>query len=46
MNAKLVEMRSIELDRYRGELYREKSGHLLRWQVGEPWQGLDGPLLK
>jgi hypothetical protein len=46
VNAKLVEMRNTELDRYQGELYREKSSHLLRWQVGEPWQGLDGLLLK
>jgi hypothetical protein len=40
MNAKLVEMRSTELDWYQGELYCEKNGHLLRWQVGEPWRGL------
>jgi hypothetical protein len=40
MNAKLVKMRSTELDWYRGELHCEKSGHLLRWQVGEPWRRL------
>jgi hypothetical protein len=40
MNAKLIKMRSTKLNQYREELYCEKSGHLLRWQVGEPWQGL------